>query len=273
MTVGCSDDSALTDIPPHLNISDSLTLVNIYNAIGPWSNEWDLSDVSTWKGVTTKLDTVHNEYRVVSFDAGGYFHGNFPHEICQLSELRKLSVYGYNLEGCLPPNIGKLKHLEELFVEVESMSGCIPENIGELTNLEYLTIQNSHIGGPLPPSIGNLANLKRLCISHTDVSGTIPKEIANLDKLYYAVLNNNFLNGTFPVEILKGKKVQFQCQDNIITELPFEVWDDSFDGVPPCLQGNYLSGEIPLWVKKTDKWKKHSYCVDNQRKGYGYNNY
>lgn len=276
---GCSsDDEGDTPVvinnAPHLNKSDSLTLIKIYNAIGPWDDPWDMNDITTWNGVTTALDLDTNELRVLGLKISGRtFHGSFPKEICDLSELRILILSGDGLTGQIPEEIGKLKKLEYLTLADNQMTGGIPESIGELTNLWHLKFTGMPLNDTIPESIGKLVNLEWLLIHDTKIHGNIPKGIANLKKLSNAWLNHNELSGVFPIEIMRGRITNICFEHNQITELPPEIWDDSFIGTPPLLQGNRLSGEVPEWVLKTKKWKEFgSLCVGAQQSGYGYTN-
>jgi hypothetical protein len=275
-TACSSDDKEQTPLPsePRLNTSDSLALVSIYQKIGPWKQPWDFNDITTWNGVQTALDKSTNEIRVVGFEVyHGDFRGVFPKEFCQLTELRRLVVTGGTIGGIIPEDIGKLKNLIYLCVADNNLSGTIPESIGELTELQQLDFRNTKLAGTIPESIGNLVNMVELYIFGTNVSGNIPKGIANMKHLKTAALFNNRLSGRFPVEILKDD-IFIICEDNDITELPFEIWNDSLACVPPILKRNRLSGEIPEWVKKTKKWNRYaSVCISTQQDGYGYSNY
>lgn len=273
--VGCSSDSTVSegDLTPHLNKSDSLALVKIYQEIGPWHQDWDLHDITTWNGVTTGLEEESNEIRVIGLEVyAGQCHGILPKEICQLTELRRLVISGGIMQGNIPNDIGKLKNLIILVIADNNVTGVIPESIGELTSLRMLQLSNNLLSGTVPESIGNLKNLEYLYINDTYISGDVPKGIANMNKLKRVILTDNKFSGTFPIEILKNN-ILIECDNNNITELPLEVWNDSSDCVPPLLQGNRLSGEIPEHIKHTKKWEQYYViCTNHQQKGYGYSN-
>ena len=277
ISAGCSsdDDNFIdNDNTPHLNPSDSLALVSIYQKIGPWLQEWDLHDITTWNGVRTALDLDNNEIRVVGFEVyNGDFKGTFPEEFCQLTELRRLVLGGGQMGGPIPENIGNLKNLIYLCVADNNVGGTIPESIGELTKLQELQLMDNQICGSIPESIGNLVDMEYLYICRTRVTGTLPKGIANMNHLVIADLSKNRLSGVFPIEILKDD-VLIECEDNNFTELPFEVWNDSLSCIPPVLRRNRLSGVIPEWVKETKKWNEFaSVCISTQQKNFGYSNY
>ncbi len=275
-TACSSDDNEQADLPkePRLNASDSTALVSIYQKIGPWKRPWDFNDFTTWNGVQTALDTLTNEIRVVGFEVyHGQFHGEFPKEFCELTELRRLVVTGGTLSGAIPPEIGILKKLYYLCVADNDLTGNIPETIGELTKLRQLDFRNTQLVGSIPESIGKLVNMEYLFIYNTNIGGNLPRGIANMNHLKMAVFSNNNLSGRFPEEILKND-ISIVCEDNDFTELPFEIWDDDKDCLPPVLKRNRLSGKIPEWVKNTKKWNLYApVCISTQQEGYGYSNY
>ncbi len=277
--LGCSSDGSpeeVQDTTPHLNASDSLALVKIYSTIGPWYEEWNLNDITTWNGMTVALDETTNELRVTGLEVyNGYgLHGQIPAEIGQLTELRTLVLAGGVLNGMIPKEIGNLVNLETLALDGKGLTGGIPESIGNLEKLRRLTITNTSLSDTIPESIGKLVSLEKLFLFDNRLTGNIPKGLANLSGLKRAVFNNNQLTGSFPVEILKGNtNLRFSFWNNNITELPFEVWSDDFEGTPPDLQGNRLSGIVPEWVFRTKKWQEDGImCTRGQQEGYGYEN-
>lgn len=261
-----------TEATPSLNQSDSLAMVNIYKAIGPWGNIWDLSDIQTWGGVEIALDTDNNEYRIVGFNYYGEFHGTIPDDLRKLTELRKLGLGGGNLTGPIPTWIGELRHLEFLYFAYNRMNGEIPKGIGKLKKLRTLTIAHNLISGELPEELGDLESMRYLTISNTQVSGPIPESLKNLKNAKVIELEDNQLSGDFPIEVLTDK-LYFGCSGNNITYVDFDIWKLPRNIGFPNLRGNRLSGEIPEWVFDTELWKSRNYYVDAQQDGYGYTNF
>lgn len=277
MCGGCSSEqetiSSMSDVP-RLNASDSLTLISIYQKIGPWGRPWDFEDITTWNGVQTALDVSTNQIRVVGFEVyNGSFNGYFPEEFCKLTELRRLVVAGGTIRGRIPEDIGKLKNLVYFCIADNKVSGHIPESIGELTELQQLDFRNTDMTDTIPESIGRLVKMRYLYLFGNKFTGNIPHGIANMNQLKMVALQDNQFSGCFPLDILK-KDILMMCEDNNITELPFEIWSDDNEYVPPILKRNRLSGEIPEWVKKTKKWNRYaSVCISIQQDGFGYTNY
>ena len=275
LMVSCKDDfdyplpEPEVEVKPRLNVSDSLTLIKIYEALGPWDGErWDYSDYTTWAGLTAAYDVDTKEIRAVGLQVYGGIKGTLPDEICDLTELRCLDLIGG--EGRIPENIGKLKHLQYLRLCSNQLRGGIPESIGNLRELKELRLMGSLLDDTIPESIGKLTNMEDLVIFDTQMKGNIPRGIANWSKLRRVVLKKNHFSGSVPIEILANKHAGFSFEENDITELPWEVWDDNFDAKPPYLVRNRLSGEIPSWVLKTKKWQDYHYVVGKQQDGYGY---
>ena len=274
---GCSseqDNLSSNQEQPRLNTSDSLTLISIYQKIGPWHQPWDLKDITTWNGVQTALDLSTNQIRVVGFEVyRGNFRGYFPEEFCNLPELRRLVLTGGTLGGSIPREIGKLKKLVYFCIGNNDVSGSIPQSIGELTELQQLDFRFTNLTDTIPESIGKLVKMRYLYLMSNKFTGNIPHGIANMKNLQMAELKDNQFSGRFPVDILKND-IFIDCENNNITELPFEIWRDSNNCVPPILKRNRLSGEIPEWVKKTRKWNRYaSVCISLQQEGFGYKNY
>lgn len=275
---GCSSDEDVPVVPkpkaPTWNKNDLKAIFAIYKKCGPWLNEWDFNDSSTWLGISYALDLDSNQYRVVEFDVPeGDFKGDFPDEFTDLTELRVLRIGG-SMTGQIPDSISKLKNLEKLYIWGTNMNTTIPESIGELTNLKALSIKgNPGVHGPLPNSIGNLTNLEYINVMENNLSGELPKSMKNLKKLYYCVLVRNHFSGTFPLEIAQNSPVAYMCSENDIENLPFEIWSDSIKCAMPDLQYNKLHGTLPGWVFKTEEWKNFHGFVSNQKEGYGYSNY
>lgn len=276
---GCSEEKDLPQGPPpiHLNVEDSLAMVDIYHALG--LRGWDLTDIYSWEGIEGEVnDPTTNEIRIVGFLCTRYMNpkGKIPEDLKRLTALRKLIVAGDLLEGEIPSWLGEMENLLYLGIgDSDLLTGTIPESLGNLKNLQRLEITNCRfVTGEIPKSLGNLENLTYLAIGRTGVYGEIPKELSKLKKAEVISLRWNHLSGTFPIEITQDRFIDIDCAYNNITELPFAVWKDEYPGTPPKLFMNRLSGEIPEWVFKTKKWEEYNgYSIGKQQDGYGYSNY
>lgn len=104
--VACNDETE-PGIPgearPTMNPQDSLAMVAFYHSMkcAEWKGDfhWDLTDYTTWGGVTAALDTLNNEYRITEIevpDATTYLPDGYslPDELGDLTALRSLIVWG-----------------------------------------------------------------------------------------------------------------------------------------------------------------------------------
>jgi len=120
----------------------------------------------------------------------------FPEELCNLKDLKKLSITTNELCGSIPENIGNLINLEYLWLYYNNLTGTIPPSIGNLTKLKSLNLHGNNLSGNIIDEIGNLVSLETLDLHKNQLEGDIPdslKELQNLKRLY---LNENNLNIT-----------------------------------------------------------------------------
>ncbi|GAB6982465.1 hypothetical protein JCM15908A_08400 [Prevotella dentasini JCM 15908] len=269
----CSDNEIISpSIPPHprLNKSDSLIITKVHDVLGSYGDGWNNADTSTWKlHVGWDLDKETNEYRVKELVYSGSGSGKLPQDIAKLTKLRILWITDNNISGTIPKDIGNLTDLELLGIYQCPMYGEIPKSIGKLKKLHTLWISKTNISSSIPKEIGKMNTLEKLDLSDNQLTGEIPTELKNVQHINSIELSRNHLSGRFPIEILHPNMI-FYCENNDITELPFDIWKDELPACPPVLHGNRLTGIVPEWVKETKKWKKLSYYVDNQQQDYGY---
>ncbi len=274
LLASCSKEApvSLVKSPPRLNVNDSLAVLSIYQKMTDFKPGKD--NFKTEGELKYELDTLHNEYRVVSLEISEITKDCiFPEELRQLTELRKLSFLEGTLYGSIPPWIGELKKLQSLVLMRVKLTGSIPMEITELTELKKLRIAEVELSGKLPNGLYRLSKMENLVLTQTKIGGEIPKELGQLKKLEFCILSQNQFEGMFPIEFAMSCKYIIECDNNNITELPFEIWRDDVSGFPPMLTNNRLSGKIPDWVLKTKKWKDYGFVVEQQQDGFGYVNF
>jgi len=159
-------------------------LIALYNATdgSNWTDNtnWNTGNpVSTWYGVTV----VNNQVTEL-FLANNQLTDNIPHEIGNLSNLKKIWLDGNLLTGSIPSEIGNLSNLQDLNFSNNQLTGSIPSELGNLTNLETLYLYGNQLTGNIPPELGNLLNLQCLCMWENQLTGSIPIEIGNLINLH-----------------------------------------------------------------------------------------
>lgn len=253
---GCTSDEG-SDLPPqkpvpHLNISDSLAVVDIWEKSDGinWFIKWDLNDIHTWGGTSWILNPINNEYRIVELNI------NVP--------------VNENVRGYISPKIGDLTELRYFNVGGTGITGDIPESLANLTHLLELNIQKTSIGGHIPPKLFLLPEIRWLNISaNPSIRGELPEEIAQMNPTVITCrLSENSLSGKIP----SGIKIRLlELQGNKYTEYPFEYCKEGTTNV--ILDNNYLSGLIPDSILQDEKaLNKLYHTTFNQKAGYGFSN-
>jgi Leucine-rich repeat (LRR) protein len=258
---------------PSFVMSDSLTLVTIYNSTN--GNQWE--DNSGWLTEEPFCSwfrvTCENE-RVVAINLGGNeLSGEIPLEIGNLTELTSLRLSYNDIGGTIPVSIGNLDLLEILDLSYNYIGGNIPSEIGNLVNLEYFeSAVNDHIGeippeigqltnltllelwnnemtGPLPSELGDLVALERLWLTGNNFSGEIPVSLGNLSNLTMLRLSANQLTGQIPNELMNLSNLEELrlTNNNLTGPIPDNIGDlTSLNRLH--LHLNQLSGELPASI-------------------------
>lgn len=249
-------------------------LIALYKATDGdnWTNNTNwCSDkpVSEWYGVfcTDHDGTVWN----ISLRHNN-LRGNIPECIGDFASLAVLRLNGNQLSGPIPECIGKLSQLSELYLMGNQLSGSIPESIGNLPSLYYLALSNNQLSGPIPESIGNLEHLGYLEITNNKMSGSLPNHMfAKLPNLKSLLLSNNSFSGKLPD--VHANIISCQLNNNLFTgEIP-ESHSKVFQKNPKFdyqIDGNYLTGEVPIEMINNDYWHLHWRYILPQKLGYGF---
>ncbi|CAB9511614.1 Leucine Rich Repeat [Seminavis robusta] len=151
---------------------------------------------------------------------------SIPSELGKLTELRRLSLEDWIIQGTIPTELGQLTKLASLDLHGNSISGILPREVFELTDLTYidvgsnqlqstlppvlfskltqlhfLQLNNNQFGGSIPSEVGLASNLKNLGLQTTALSGTLPTELLALKNLKFLALRNTSLSGSIPVQL------------------------------------------------------------------------
>ncbi|MEO7841588.1 MAG: leucine-rich repeat domain-containing protein [Anaerolineales bacterium] len=121
-----------------------------------------------------------------------YFGGNpmnFPDWVSELTDLRRLSIYGLRL-SVLPDIVINLTELEFLNLG-ENLLTTLP-SLEKLKKLKILWLDTNKLG-ELPDSIGHINNLEELWLFGNQLND-IPPSLAQLENLKVLDLDNNPLN-------------------------------------------------------------------------------
>ena len=174
-----------------VNISDSLELVNLYNATNgnSWivNNGWLTDNVTEWYGVE-----VDDNCRVVQLNLGSVLlTGSLPN--LNLPELTHLELNNNQLFGLLP-NFNNLTNLVSLQLADNNFNSTLP-NFENLPNLENANLKGNEFIGTLP-TYATLTSLKILNLSDNNLID----QVTNLQLPALEILNlsNNNFEGSLP---------------------------------------------------------------------------
>lgn len=252
----CTSDEG-SDLPPekaapHLNISDSLAVVDIWKKADGvnWIIKWDLNNLQTWGGTTWVLNLANNEYRIVELNI------NVP--------------VNERVQGYISPKVGELTELRYFNVGGTGITGDIPESLANLPHLSEINIQKTSVGGTIPPKLFLLPEIRWFNISaNPNIRGEIPQEITQMNpEVITCRLSENSLSGKIP----SGMKIRLlELRGNKYTEYPFEYCQEGTTNV--ILDNNCLSGLIPDSILQDEKaLNKLYYTTFDQKPGYGFSN-
>ena len=176
--------------------------------------------------------------------------GIIPYELCELENLRSLSIPNNMLTGQIPFNLKNLTNLETLRLERNQLSGKIPPKLCELS-IEWdktgkFNISNNKLCNPTSCIVDYIGyqesencdftslwgtwyddSITELDLSENNLIGSIPSEIGNLNNLTKLELSNNQLTGAIPYEIgnLVNLTVLNLLNNNLTGEIPEIICD------------------------------------------------
>jgi len=196
--------------------SDSLALVDIYNANNGASLTWDLNQaMNTWGDEVT----LSGDGCVSELNLTGENLTTLPASIGSLAGLNYLNLSN-NLLIALPPEVGTLTNLNTLVLNDNSLTS-LPDELTNLTDLSGLHLANNNFT-TFPTQIGSLVNLDLLGLIGNNLA-TLTSDIGNLTNLTRLDLNDNQLT-SLPAEIGNLTKLDnLYLYNNNLTALPPEI--------------------------------------------------
>ena len=232
-----------------INLTDSLALVDLYNATNGngWINKTNwltTQPVVTWYGITVSGNRIYT----INLNSNN-LSGFLPSTIGNLTGLQSLQLDVNAISGSIPSSIGNMLTLQYFSIILNQLTGTIPPSLGNLTNLAWLRIGDNQLSGTLPSSLGNLSSLVYMDFEHNQFSGTIPPSLGNLSNLYELILSSNQLTGTIPASLGNLTNLQYLEVDfNQLTgSIPPSIgnlqhlWDVT-------VENNHLSGPVPTFI-------------------------
>lgn len=260
------------------NKSDSLTLVDIYNATGgaywPSTDQWLTDSVYKWPGVDLHSDghvkwvsirghinppysypvpsLFKNLSKLEELDISfNYFSGPIPTHLFEISSLKKLTSIQNLFSGEIPSEIGNLTNLESIDFSGNQLEGEIPEEFYNCTKLVSIDFENNKLKGEISSEIGKLTNLKKLLIYKNELTGQLPDELFNLKQLHTIDLGKNSISGTLPTTIGNATALKNLELNNNLIEGEIPVGITNLSNLKKLdLHYNQLSGSLPTdWSK------------------------
>jgi Leucine-rich repeat (LRR) protein len=196
--------------------------------------------------------------------------GEFPSELLQKQNLRRLSMGGNRFSGPIPTEIGTLTDLESLSIHSNDFTGTLPSEIGSLRKLVVLDAYKCKLSGVLPSELGYLTSLVQASLydqrSEAKFTGPLPPFDTNpfLSVLY---LSRNSLQGTIPANLLfasnRTASINIDLSYNQLAgsmpielgsfdKLNIDLVQNAIDGLPPDLCDNlgWMEGVVGLVSEK-----------------------
>ncbi|XP_024182551.1 probable disease resistance protein At5g66900 [Rosa chinensis] len=106
-----------------------------------------------------------------------------PADLCDLIQLKKLSVTNSHKLSVLPEDIGNLVNLELLRLRCCTDLSELPGSIRNLKNLNLLDISNCFSLKELPEDIGEMCSLEKLNMRQCSRLNELPSSVVDLEKL------------------------------------------------------------------------------------------
>ncbi|XP_050369147.1 probable disease resistance protein At5g66900 [Argentina anserina] len=106
-----------------------------------------------------------------------------PHQLCDLIQLKKLSVTNSHKLSALPEDIGNLVNLELLRLRCCTDLSELPSSIRNLKKLNLFDISDCVSIKELPEDIGELCNLERLNMQQCSRLNELPSSVLDLARL------------------------------------------------------------------------------------------
>nr|POE80210.1 lrr receptor-like serine/threonine-protein kinase gso1 [Quercus suber] len=208
--------------------------------------------------------------------------------LCELRNLREISLYNNHLEGILPSCMlpmwmGNMSQLTTIVMANNQLEGPIPIELCKLFNLEFFDLSENNLFG-LVPSCFNLSIIKFFHLNKNFFSGPIPNVFQNNSNLVTLNLRDNYLNGSIPDWIgrvsslsilllganhLEGTNLRLKRQHlrirnkRLAGEIPPELGKISNNLRAMNLSHNNLTGPIPTSISNLKQMESLDLSYNN----------
>ncbi|XP_059654687.1 probable LRR receptor-like serine/threonine-protein kinase At3g47570 [Cornus florida] len=210
-----------------------------------------------------------------------HFSGKIPPSLGNLTSLCFLSLSTNNLQGSILVDLGKLFNLEVFQVTSNQLSGTIPAQLYNISSIKILAVNHNLLIGHLPSSLGlNFPKLHSIFAERNRFFESIPASLANAAGIVIIILGGNAFNGPIPLDLGslhelqvlhlggnplrtdRSKDFSFLTSFTNCTKLRLlSLYEIHIGGMLPnsianlsttltslYLQGNYISGSIPVGI-------------------------
>jgi Leucine-rich repeat (LRR) protein len=143
-----------------------------------------------------RLDLVFTTFFRDAFDAPDIPSSIIPSEIGQLRQLERLGIHASKVEF-LPEEICELTNLKVLSLRQCEELLSLPEDIGNLSKLRRLEIDGCKRLDAVPPTIGLLEGLEELALTNLPVLTRFPEELKAMKVLKHLDLSGNTIPESF----------------------------------------------------------------------------
>ncbi|KAA3476334.1 putative LRR receptor-like serine/threonine-protein kinase [Gossypium australe] len=236
-----------------------------FGVLDGWDESTPLAPCD-WRGVVCYNRRVF-ELRLPRLQLGG----RLTDRLCELRELRKLSLHSNNFNGSIPDALSQCTLLRAVYFQYNSFTGNLPASVFNLTNLQILNVAHNYLSGKIaaviqpslrfidlssndfsgemPSNFSADSQLRLINFSYNRFSGEVPASIGNFQYLQYLWLDSNQLYGTLPSAIANcSSLIHLSVEDNMLKGL----LPGSIVAVPNlqvlALSRNGLSGPVPETV-------------------------
>uniref|UniRef100_A0A803M9M9 Leucine-rich repeat-containing N-terminal plant-type domain-containing protein n=1 Tax=Chenopodium quinoa TaxID=63459 RepID=A0A803M9M9_CHEQI len=139
---------------------------------------------------------------------GNYFTGEIPQDIAKLSKLEQLLLHLNNFSGSIPASLMNCTQLIKLTLRGYNLQGYTSAlDFSRLVQLQILDIGHNNFTGNLPQSLFSCKSLTAIGVASNRLSGEISPNIVELKSLSFLCLSGNkFINVFDTIRILLGCK-------------------------------------------------------------------